>query len=183
MHFPRECYLLPRAVRKARELVIAENERQRNLLGYSAENDDMHTDGSLAQAGLWYLASVRQMPAVPPAYQKDGAKWPKSWEGSQCKPRNLKRDIVRGLALLMAEHWRVFRIAEGERFKAHPLDVAYCPPSAHQVLETVWTIPDVAKGLNRLTNLLALTPAPATQQAEHAEPVPEILDDCKNPAQ
>jgi hypothetical protein len=78
--------------------VIAERRRQIEVEGFAPEHDDEHRFGELARAGAAYLAHGN--PGHPPPDF-----WP--WEPEWWKPRDVRRNLVRGCAL---------GIAEGERF-------------------------------------------------------------------
>lgn len=79
--------------------VLAERVRQVEGEGWSAEHDDKHPQGELARAGAAYaLHAGTTSKTVPP-------QWP--WLDDWWKPYGYRRDLVRGVAL---------QIAEGERF-------------------------------------------------------------------
>jgi hypothetical protein len=82
------------------QAVIAERFRQVEAEGWSIEHDDQHALGELAIAGACYAdhAADPIMPRVP-------LRWP--WSNGWWKPQGLRRDLVRGAALI---------IAEGEKF-------------------------------------------------------------------
>lgn len=77
--------------------VVAERRRQFEIEGWSTDHDDKYPIGELARAGAAYLLSGTRMAFA-------GKKlWPwsrKSWKPSGIDPR---RDLVRGLALGVAE--------------------------------------------------------------------------------
>lgn len=81
------------------QAAIAECFRQRDLEGYSSEHDDMLPNGDLAAAGGTYLLDAGTASKIPPP------DWP--WNDDLWKPNGFRRDLVRGVAL---------GIAEGEKF-------------------------------------------------------------------
>lgn len=81
------------------QAVVAERFRQIEREGWSIEHDDGHDRGTLAKAGAAYILHAgTESPAMP-------HEWP--WTREWWKPRGYRRDLVRGVALA---------IAEGERF-------------------------------------------------------------------
>jgi hypothetical protein len=79
--------------------VIAERFRQEDQEGWSLEHDDAHAAGELAQAGAAYLLHAGTESGTTPH------EWP--WTGDWWKPAGYRRDLVRGVAL---------GIAEGDKF-------------------------------------------------------------------
>jgi hypothetical protein len=77
--------------------VIAEVFRQAEVEGFDAIHDDSILHGNLARAGACYLATADR----GPAFEEPPALWPWAWEF--WKPRDLRRDLVRGCALGIAE--------------------------------------------------------------------------------
>lgn len=88
---------------EAAVLVVAERERQVNTEGWEPGHDDLYPEGTLARAGLLYVAEHVGGPehAGPPAGWPFDAEW---W-----KPKGLLRDLVRGAALVCAEADRKLR--------------------------------------------------------------------------
>ncbi len=92
--------------------VIAERQRQVSAEGWTAEHDDLHSTGELAQAAAVYaLHSCR-----PPTFVFDAelqeeipTNWP--WARRWFKPRGPRRDLVRAGALIIAEIERLDRAA------------------------------------------------------------------------
>lgn len=81
------------------QAVIAERFRQIEVEGWDLDHDNRHRTGELGRAGACYLAHAgTSSPTMP-----DG--WP--WEWQWWKPHGRRRDLVRGVAL---------GIAEGEKF-------------------------------------------------------------------
>lgn len=83
----------------ALQLVIQERRRQIAVEGFDAEHDDCHTNKELARAAVCY--------AVPTGFYPGGGIWP--FEESWFKPTGDKKDIVRAIALLLAELERILR--------------------------------------------------------------------------
>lgn len=81
------------------QAVIAEVFRQQDVEGFDAAHDDKHDRGELARAGAMYLLHAgTQSTTVPREFP---------WERDWWKPRDYRRDLVRGVAL---------GIADGNRF-------------------------------------------------------------------
>jgi hypothetical protein len=93
--------------------VIAERVRQVCDLGYTAEHDDVHTDGSLSEAAAVYV-----LDALDYGTQETGnlGIW-NSWGVAWHKPKGLRADLVRAAALLIADIERLDR-AEVQALKA-----------------------------------------------------------------
>lgn len=76
--------------------VLAERRRQIEAEGWTTEHDDAHAPGELARAGAAYAI-----------YDNGG--WGKTskniwpWTDDWWKPHNIRRDLVRGGALILAE--------------------------------------------------------------------------------
>lgn len=100
------------------ELITWERQRQIDSEGWTASNDDAHTDSSLIDAAMAYLRNVHgykifgwagflsQMNSVP--------HWPRSWPRTWYKPESAIRDLVKSGALIAAEIDRLQRIEEGK---------------------------------------------------------------------
>lgn len=84
----------------AMQLVLAERARQVSVEGWTPEHDDRHTDRSLAFAGGFYLYTSGPDTHIP-------ANWP--WDPQWWKPRDQVSNIIRGLALYLAESARLQR--------------------------------------------------------------------------
>lgn len=90
------------------ELVAKERVRQIVEKGYTQEHDDEHTDGSLANAGACYGATV-------PVYKKGGDlfpvrtlyPWNQSFDSREKHDR--KTNLIIGAAFFMAEYERLER--------------------------------------------------------------------------
>lgn len=120
--------------------VAAERERQKNVEGYQLTHDDDHDAGELGAAGASYLLSAQctlrdDWPAgaglAPPRF------WP--WSRFDFKPKrdDVRRDLVRGVALGLAELERFDRMRKrrAERSVAESLGLrpggAALPEYAH----------------------------------------------------
>lgn len=81
----------------AMRAVIAERERQQSGEGYDASHDDGYPPGELAAAGAAYLTTNQSTGSWndPPEL------WP--WSLAHWNPKDLRRNLVRGLALGLAE--------------------------------------------------------------------------------
>jgi len=93
---------------KAAQDVLAERAAQQAREGYDDEHDDSHPTGDLALAGASYALSDQPKfsgatVTQPPPY------WP--WSFADWKPKDRRRDLVRGAALLLAEIERLDRAA------------------------------------------------------------------------
>lgn len=83
--------------------VLIERMRQITQEGWSAEHDDQHACGELADAGACYAAnagSVVWQDHVP-------SFWP--WDANWWKPSTARRDLVKAAALIIAEIERIDR--------------------------------------------------------------------------
>lgn len=81
--------------------VIAERHRQISAEGFTPEQDDRYTDGELGVAAACYImADVEPGSDVPEL-------WP--WSVEYWKPTNLRRDLVKAGALILAEIERLDR--------------------------------------------------------------------------
>lgn len=85
--------------------VLAERRRQVEEEGWSAEHDDQHADGSLAQAAACYALNSQEIKIKCGDYTL----WP--WAKKWWKPKDRRRDLVRAAALLIAEIERMDRIS------------------------------------------------------------------------
>jgi hypothetical protein len=103
---------------KAIEDVISERSRQVSEEGWTAERDDKHTDGSLANAGACYALTYDEMEErTSSGYGgaffpfKVPRHWPSSWSPRWWKRKDRRRDLVRAAALIIAEIERLDRAA------------------------------------------------------------------------
>lgn len=81
--------------------VIAERRRQVEAEGWTAEHDDCHGTGELAEAAACYAFYARYQPAGSPDL------WP--WDHQSWKPKNQRSNLVRAGALIVAEIERLDR--------------------------------------------------------------------------
>ena len=89
--------------------IAAERRRQIEEEGWTAENDDRYTDGSLALAGASYATTVDpdiKDDEYPPSFWPWAPRW---WKPSDDPIRNL----VKAGALIAAEIDRLDRLARG----------------------------------------------------------------------
>jgi hypothetical protein len=94
-----EAFHIRRPLSAFMNAVIAECFRQHDVEGWTTEHDDKHPTGELAAAGASYLLHAGTASSTTPH------EWP--WSSEWWKPNGYRRDLVRGVAL---------GIAEGEKF-------------------------------------------------------------------
>jgi hypothetical protein len=88
------------------QAVIAERFRQIEVEGWNAEHDRQHTPREIARAGAAYLVGAERFTVTD--YEADEEEVPLSgrliwpWGLDFWKPRELRRDLVRGCALGLA---------------------------------------------------------------------------------
>lgn len=95
-----EALHIRRPLTPAMNAVIAERWRQIEQEGWSNEHDDSHDEGELARAGASYVYAAGNWPRVgrpshPPM------EWP--WRAGDWKPDGVRRALVKGAALTLAE--------------------------------------------------------------------------------
>lgn len=87
--------------------VLAERQRQIGVEGWTPEHDDEHADKSLATAAACYAAfsnpAGSYTPSNPPPI------WP--WASKWWKPRDMRTNLVKAGALILAEIERLDRLA------------------------------------------------------------------------
>lgn len=89
--------------------VLRERLRQKEVEGWTAEHDDQHDGGELAEAAACYaLASADPEGADCPLVAL-GAFWP--WDPKWWKPGNRRRMLIKAGALILAEIERLDRAA------------------------------------------------------------------------
>jgi hypothetical protein len=99
--------------------VVAERRRQVEAEGWTAEHDDAHRQGDMAQAGGCYAiaaaAKAQDGAGVSARWMtaEIGRIWP--WAGAWWKPRDFRRDLVRAGALIIAEIERFDRMKKRKR--------------------------------------------------------------------
>lgn len=83
---------------KSLQDVIAERKRQVEVEGWTPDHDDMHQPGEMAlAAGCYCFWSFPNDDTANAAR----AFWP--WEKDWFKPKDVRRDLVRAAALILAE--------------------------------------------------------------------------------
>lgn len=105
--------------------IIAERERQKSVEGWTAEHDDEHHAGQLAEAAACYASptAMDRTKAVahhwtdasrygdaspdPVGTVEVPASWP--WDGQWWKPQDQRRDLIKAGALILAELERLDR--------------------------------------------------------------------------
>jgi ParB-like chromosome segregation protein Spo0J len=80
---------------------IAERERQINVEGWTPAHDDKHANGELVDAAVYYLSAARSGAFELPAGWPLPAEW---W-----KPSSARRNLIKGIALALAELERMDR--------------------------------------------------------------------------
>ena len=95
--------------------VLAERQRQIVVEGWTSEHDDQHDDGQLALAACCYALpeyhqSIRTAahPMMPQPTLVERL-WP--WNADWWKPSDVRRDLVKAAALIVAEIERLDRAA------------------------------------------------------------------------
>lgn len=89
------------------QAAIAERFRQIKAEGWSLDHDDRYRQGELGQAGAAYVLHAGTASTSSP----DIWPWPQDW----WKPAGYRRDLVRGVALAIAEGERFDRKRRGAR--------------------------------------------------------------------
>lgn len=89
---------------QAAQDVLTERARQQDQEGYDAATDDAHTAGELARASACYMLRAAAIPASRSTFS-----WP--FSPATWKPSDRRRDLVKGLALGLAELERIDRTA------------------------------------------------------------------------
>lgn len=105
------------ALTQAEHDVIVERRRQVEVEGWSAEHDEQHARGELARAAACYIAGSNGPYGIHVATNDRALsrnqticgwlRWPWAW--SWWKPKDRRRDLVRGAALAIAEIERLDR--------------------------------------------------------------------------
>ena len=102
--------------------IAAERHRQSAMEGWDNEHDDSHTNGELALAAAAYVIAGRPVHTDDP--RRKGASvsvdplnlWP--WSRDWWKPSDVRRNLVRAAALLVAEIERLDRKSVAETRRA-----------------------------------------------------------------
>ena len=85
--------------------VIAERQRQQSVEGWMPEHDDEHCNGELAMAAVCYINETGTV-------NRNGCKpWGWPWDASWWKPNARRRNLVKAVALILAEIERIDRAA------------------------------------------------------------------------
>jgi hypothetical protein len=84
----------------AAHAILAERQRQITQEGWTHGHDDNHPTGELALAGAAYAAHVRAV-ALGSVDNEPPPFWP--WSLSWWKPQDIRRNLVRAAALILAE--------------------------------------------------------------------------------
>lgn len=98
---------------KAVNDIIEERERQKNVENYSNSHDDHYKENELVRAASGYIDHVIDRSWIfksnPDAYRQEAPPpfWP--WGDAHWKPKDVRRDLVRAAALLIAEIERLDR--------------------------------------------------------------------------
>ena len=92
--------------------VYSERMRQIEVEGWTAEHDDAHADGSMADAAACYAYAGSKETEGPLSWYRTVrlTMWPRSWSESWWKPKDRRRDLVRAGALIVAEIERLDRL-------------------------------------------------------------------------
>lgn len=99
--------------------VTKERQRQWELEGFTFAHDDEHKSGEIAQAAACYLLNTVPHPRNGGSSLYDkirivfGVIWP--WDFRWWKPRDVREDLVRAAALVLAEIERIDRAAAEEQ--------------------------------------------------------------------
>jgi hypothetical protein len=88
-----------------------ERRRQVDVEGFTPEHDDRHAPGEIASAASGYIGDVvgHLMNGHNYPHASPPPEWP--WEPEWWKPKDVRRDLVRAGALLIAEIERMDRAA------------------------------------------------------------------------
>jgi hypothetical protein len=103
------------------QAVLAERTRQQSVEGFDVAHDDAYQPGELAEAGAAYLLDAGAARLPPPC-------WP--WSLDWWKPEGVRRDLVKGCALGLAEGEKFDRNRRKRaRATASSVQAAYPDPS------------------------------------------------------
>jgi len=81
--------------------IAAERQRQQTTEGWTAQHDDAHSRGEMADAAACYAATTYIFHAL----------WP--WGNECCKPKDRRSDLILAGALIVAEIERLDRASNG----------------------------------------------------------------------
>ncbi|MBU0643673.1 MAG: hypothetical protein KJ731_21165 [Alphaproteobacteria bacterium] len=95
---------------------LAERKRQIEVEGFSEGRDDKYVDGELASAALCYVMSAAHAltPQNSDKIEELPEWWPVSWDEAFFKPTTARRDMIKAIALLLAQIESLDRLAETE---------------------------------------------------------------------
>jgi hypothetical protein len=99
------------------EEIGLERDRQCAVEGYTTEHDDAHREGQLARAaGCYALSAGHQLNGDRPLSINAAIDLGFAWGRSHWKPKDVRRDLIRAAALIVAEIERLDRVdaAKGE---------------------------------------------------------------------
>lgn len=85
--------------------IHTERERQVNIEGFTSEHDDEHFSGTLVRAAACYL--LQESAGLQKFTNGIPRIWP--WEQKWWKPKDKRRNLIRALALIVAEIERMDR--------------------------------------------------------------------------
>lgn len=91
--------------------IRSERDRQRDDEGWSPQHDDAHRNGEMAGAAACYAMhgiSIQNDRLRPHVSDMVRDLWP--WASSWWKPKNVRRDLIRAAALIVAEIERRDRV-------------------------------------------------------------------------
>jgi hypothetical protein len=105
---------------------LEERQRQINEEGFSADNDDLWSDGELCDAAASYaLEAINQNNGSFRPETWVPTNWPINWQDAWWKPSEApQRNIIKAMALLSAEYDRLER-AKAAASPAHALEYLY----------------------------------------------------------
>ena len=100
---------------RAIQEIISERERQIKTEGWAPSHDDQHDTGEIARAAASYAmhAGWAQHPRGQAWHHSPPSLWP--WGSAWWKPKDIRRDLIRAAALLLAEIERIDRRAAVQR--------------------------------------------------------------------
>lgn len=103
------------------ELVKAERQKQINKHGYTPEHDDEHTDGSIADAGACYAATIYIWREDPEEPGEVCPVWP--WEAKFFKQEehDRKQQLIIAAAFINAEYDRIVRAEQKQNGETHEI--------------------------------------------------------------
>lgn len=94
-----------KSLSNAVQSVIAERQRHQSVEGWTPEHDDEHCNGELAMAAVCYINETGTV------NRNGGKPWGWPWDASWWKPNARRRNLVKAVALILAEIERIDRAA------------------------------------------------------------------------